>query len=293
MPSLRLLIVACAASFAVLAHAMPATASPYGKKSSPVFDEGQVILFEDDFSSGKLSKKWRLAINDQNNHHVPGLETKDRLEVVPAPGMPKGAKAFRAVVPRALGSFRSELALSSEDGFQERWYAARVQVSKDWVFDTNAGNDIVLQWHAVMGKERVGRDFPPLSISVKNDSWKISRAFGAPADIQTDTKTLEEKVEKGKWVDWVLHVKWSSGEDGFLEIWKDGKAVWEVKGPNTYLMRAHTPYFKTGIYHPTWKVKDKEGFDREALIIPSKTVYITDIKVGSVRADYRIMAPPL
>ncbi|MBK5550669.1 heparin lyase I family protein [Pseudomonas sp. TH03] len=56
--------------------------------------------------------------------------------------------------------------------------------------------------------------------------------FGLPnRSTQTDTKTLKDKVEKGKWVDWVLHVKWSSGEDGFLEIWKDGKAVWEVKAP--------------------------------------------------------------
>lgn len=58
-------------------------------------------------------------------------------------------------------------------------------------------------------------------------------------------------------------------------------------------MRAHTPYFKTGIYHPTWKAKDKVGFDREALIIPSKTVHITDIKVGGAKADYKIIASPL
>lgn len=41
-------------------------------------------------------------------------------------------------------------------------------------------------------------------------------------------------VEKGKWIDFVYHAKWSYKSDGLLEAWKGGKLILRRKGANTF-----------------------------------------------------------
>lgn len=243
------------------------------------------IMLEDNFQSGL--EKWKVAINDTENRSKLDIDTiTQRVQIVDAPGMTGDHKAVQFVVPHSEGQFRSEIAQPYEEGFHERWYTARVYIPQDWVFDTESGNDIVMQWHAVLGSERVDRDFPELAIAVKGDRWSIQRAFGPTSDIKRDSKTLDELVQKGVWSSWVIHAKWSSGDDGLLQIWKDGKVVWEVQGPNAYASRARTPYFKTGIYHPQWKPKNGEVKPGP---VTERKIFITDVKIGNERTTYQDM----
>ncbi|MEH7462238.1 polysaccharide lyase [Bacillus thuringiensis] len=243
------------------------------------------IMLEDNFQSGL--EKWKVAINDTENRSKLDTDTiMQRVQIVDAPGMTGDHKAVQFVVPHSEGQFRSEIAQPYEEGFHERWYTARVYIPQDWVFDTESGNDIVMQWHAVLGSERVDRDFPELAIAVKGDRWSIQRAFGPTSDIKRDSKTLDELVQKGVWSSWVIHAKWSSGNDGLLQIWKDGKVVWEVQGPNAYASRARTPYFKTGIYHPQWKPKNGEVKPGP---VTERKVFITNVKIGNEQATYQDM----
>jgi len=53
--------------------------------------------------------------------------------------------------------------------------------------------------------------------------------------------------ERGRWTDWVVHVKWSYGKEGVLEIFKDGRLVVDQRGPNAF-NDAKGPYFKMGLY---------------------------------------------
>ena len=248
---------------------------------------GKGIIFADDFQSGL--GKWKIAIDASEDRAA--LETageKKRVHVVDAPESKPGRKAVRCVMPRALGSFRSEIALPHEDGFQERWYGARIYVPPDWIF---GGGDIVMQWKAILGEQKKDRGFPPMSIAISDDRWVVHRAFGRPDDIQRELKTLAGVVQKGKWVAWVVHVCWSSGDDGWIQIWKDGELALDVKGPNTYVMRPHTPYFKTGLYHPAWKRKNEDKFEEEKTAVPGRTIYTADIKVGNKHARYDDVVP--
>ncbi|HDX9578072.1 TPA: polysaccharide lyase [Bacillus pseudomycoides] len=243
------------------------------------------IMLEDNFQSGL--EKWKVAINDTENRSKLDTDTiTQRVHIVDAPGMTGDQKAVQFVVPHSKGQFRSEIAQPYEEGFHERWYTARIYIPQDWVFDTESGNDIVMQWHAVLGSERVDRDFPELAIAVKGDRWSIQRAFGSTANIERDSKTLDELVQKGVWSSWVIHAKWSSGDDGLLQIWKDGKVVWEVQGPNAYASRARTPYLKIGLYHPQWKPKNGEVKPGP---VTERKVFITDVKIGNERATYQGM----
>ena len=266
-------------------------------RAKDVFDYGQPIIFQNDFRSGFGNLKFSIdATEDRASLDNQGQEK--RLHIVQAPDSEEGRMAVRCFVPRALGSFRAEIALPYEEGFHERWYGTRIYVPTDWVFESESGGDIVLQWHGILGEEYKAKkeeldisNFPPLSFAIKNDRWAINRAFGAPENPKRESKLLEEPVQKGRWVAWVLHARWSSGEDGLLQIWRNGKLVWEIKGPNTYLSKPVVPYFKTGIYHPEWKKRNEEKFKKEVTALTERVIYTADVKIGDERAKYEDVAP--
>ena len=214
---------------------------------------------------------------------------------VVGPGLGDGRKAVRFAVQRAPNSFRSEISLPHEDGFQERWYGERILVPQDWVFDPAKANDIVMQWHAIPGNWRA--TYPNLAISIGNTNWFIRQSFGSAQTKPTRTnQKLPDPVRRGAWVSWVIHAKWSPGDDGLLQIWQDGKLVMDRKGPNVYstIGVEYTPYLKTGIYHPEWHLdKDgaREAFDKENPVATNKVIYATDIKVGNEHARFEDIAP--
>ncbi|GAB6165931.1 hypothetical protein JCM19992_19310 [Thermostilla marina] len=223
------------------------------------------------------------------------MPTPERIKIVAAPGLEPGRKAVRFFVPRAPNSFRAEISLPSEKGFNERWYGARLLVPADWVFDSTRGNDIVMQWHAVPGNWRA--TYPNLAIAIGNDNWFIRQNYGCAQTKPTRvTHKLDDPVEPGKWVSWVIHAKWSPNADGLLQVWKDGRLVLNLKGPNVYstIGAEYTPYLKTGIYHPEWHVDNdakREAFDKERPVATDKVIYVTDIKIGDERARYDDVVP--
>ena len=127
-----------------------------------VFDFRQSVVFQDDFLSGQFGK-WRFSEND--NYEILH-ENPDRIKIVDAPDSGNGRKAVRFAVQRAPNSFRSEISLAHEPGFQDRWYGERIYVPREWVFDPSRAVDIVMQWHAIPGNWKA--TFPNLEISIGN-----------------------------------------------------------------------------------------------------------------------------
>jgi hypothetical protein len=259
--------------------------------AAQVFDQGKVILFQDDFTAPDFGP-WKFS---QNADYDLTRPDPDRIRLVDAPGLPAGRKAVKFVVTRGPNSFRSELALPHEAGCHERWYAARVLIPSDWVIDDQKGDDIVLQWHGIPGNWRA--TFPNLALSINGSQWWIKQNYGAAQTGPTRTAAaLKEPLQPGAWVAWVIHAKWSTKADGLLEIWRDGKLVHSHQGPNLYttIGTEYTPYLKTGIYHPTWNLKTPErqqAFAQQSAPGAAKVVYVTDVKVGGERARYDDVVP--
>ncbi|MES2595246.1 MAG: polysaccharide lyase [Verrucomicrobiota bacterium] len=293
---MRLPILLCLTTLAALHAASPPTSADGQKgrkiKAGHIFDLSQPVLFQDDFSSGKFDR-WNLSVDDR--YRLAEVD-EEHIEVVNAPALPAGKKAVRMVVQRAPDSFRSEISLPHEEGFQERWYGERIFIPEEWTFDKTPGNDIVMQWHAIPGNGKA--TYPNLEISIGNDRWFVRQSFGSPQTKPTRTNhKLDETVKRGVWVSWVIHAKWSPKDDGFLKIWKDDKLVFESKGPNVYgtIGVDYTPYMKTGIYHPEWHLDTepkRATFDQEKPVATRKIVYVTDIKIGSERARLEDITPP-
>lgn len=244
-----------------------------------VFNTGVPLIFKEDFRSGNFLK-WTLSI-DAIYDPAQRPTFSDRVQLVNAPGM-DGRRAAKFTVPGTPGSFRAELALPAEEGLQERWYGERLAVQQ---VPTDQQGFIVMQWHAVMGNEKVDRNFPNLAIALKNDRWVINTAWGSPAAIQRSSQVLDEPAVAGEWVNWVVHAKWSTGSDGLLEIWRDGVRVWSRSGQNVYnLTIPRTPYFKTGIYRPSRN-------NDNALPEPPITVHVTEVRIGKGTAMYDEVSP--
>lgn len=262
-------------------------------RASQVFDLQNPVIFHEDFARGTLDR-WNFSENDQYGLVKPNPE---RICVVEAPLLGKAQKAVRMVVERAPNSFRSEISLPSEKGFQERWYSERILIPDEWVFDPARANDLVMQWHAIPGNWKA--TYPNLEISIGNDRWFVRQSFGSPQTQPTRTNTaLDETVKRGVWVAWVIHAKWSPKADGLVQVWKDGKLVFERNGPNVYgtIGVEYTPYLKTGIYHPEWHLdteRKRAAFELERPVALRKIVYLAEVKVGSERACFADMAPPV
>lgn len=260
-------------------------------KAKDVFDSKQPILFHEDFSASTLAR-WKLSRDDQ--YALPEIEA-ERIKIVSAPELGKNRKAARFTVERKPDSFRSEIALPHEEGFQERWYAARLFLPQDWVVDKTSGGDIVLQWHAIPGNWRA--TYPNLAISLNKEHWIIQQSYGSPqTKPERNRVRLDTPIQLGQWVSWVVHAKWSPKEDGQLQIWQDNKLVFERKGPNVYssIGVEYTPYFKTGIYHPEWHITSEDkrrAFEAEQPQATKKVILATDIKIGDARATYKDVAP--
>ncbi|PLP97194.1 heparin lyase I family protein [Cupriavidus pauculus] len=247
-------------------------------KPSDVFDTTKKIIYRDDFRGD--FRKWTLSIDALYDPAARPL-TSNRVTREPVAGLP-GRLAATFQLPGTPGAFRSELALPAEEGLQERWYGARIAV--DQIADP-AGY-IVLQWHAVMGKDKVNRNFPNLAIHQKGDKWVVARAWGTPANIQRSSTELPGQVVPGTLTNWVIHTKWATDASGIVEIWKDDTLVYQQKGQNAYhLSIDRTPYLKTGIYRPA----RKDSTISEAPIV----VRVTDMRIGRADAGYGEVSPVL
>ncbi|MEI6465213.1 MAG: polysaccharide lyase [Verrucomicrobiota bacterium] len=283
-------LVACGLGFPVLSRGAAAERHLTAKQ---VFESKEVVIFHDDFRSGGL-EKWNLSEDDR---YRLGRADPERLRVQGAPGLAGDRKAVRFSVPRAADSFRAELSLPSEQGFNERWYGESLLVPEDWVFDAAKGHDIVMQWHAVPGNGRA--TYPNLAISIQDSHWFIQQNFGATERKATRVKRkLDEPVRRGAWLAWVVHAKWSPRDDGLIEIWLDGKRVVEIKGPNVYTTIGveYTPYLKTGIYHPAWHLDvpaKRAAFAQEVPTVTSKVVWVAEVRIGSAQATYADVVPRL
>ena len=288
---LRSLILGCLAVTAIAAEEPKSKPKFRPPSAAEVFTGSGAIRFADDFAAATFSPKWRFSQNADYEVVAPDPEL---IKLVDAPGLP-GRQAVRFSVIRAPGVFRSELSLPHEKGWNERWYGQRVLIPKEWVRDPGRAVDIVMQWHAIPGDFRA--TYPNVEISVGDDRWIMRQSFGDPKTTPTRREIkFDDRVQPGVWTAWVIHAKWSPKEDGLLQVWKDGKLVADLKGPNTYgtIGLEYTPYLKTGIYHPEWNVAKpgaRERFEAEKPAAPHKVVYVTDLKVGDERARYEDVAP--
>ena len=76
----------------------------------------------------------------------------------------------------------------------------------------------------------------------RNTIWFSSHPFGSPK-----RKALAPAaLVYGRWYSWRIRLKWSSGSDGFVKWWLDGRLLADWTGPT--LATGEVPYLQFGFY---------------------------------------------
>lgn len=166
------------------------------------------------------------------------------------------------------GNKRAETRRASNDEptLQERWYGASIYLPSDYVYDQ--APELLFQLHDLSSSS------PPFAIWTKAGQWEIVQ-FG-------NQETKLGVYEKDKRVNWVVHIKWSMGSDGLVEVWKDGAKVLTKPGKNSNYLTGC--YLKTGIYKWPW------GASQSSSTI-KRIVYIDDVRIGNQFSNYNDVSP--
>jgi hypothetical protein len=102
------------------------------------------------------------------------------------------------------------------------------------------------------------------------------------------TDTWSAPYRTSVWNDWVLHIKVSAGNDGLVELWKDGVKVLSNTGQNYAAVDGcgkpmKAPYVKFGIHKSDWKNGNTDSTRRE--------IHIDQVRIGNATAGYGGVKP--
>lgn len=168
---------------------------------------------------------------------------------------------------------------------RENWYSWNIYFpSQDEDLVVNKPDTepmIVTQWHL-----RGGGTHPPMTLAIKDGKWNFSYKWGKDFVDEKDDGVSFGDAPFNKWVNVVVHVRWSTNtgtgnesraNDGLIEVWKDGKQYLRKKNIPVGFGDSGGkgwPYFKIGIYHFTGKANGK------------KVIYFDEVK-HNYKGTYR------
>jgi hypothetical protein len=142
-------------------------------------------------------------------------------------------------------SERTDLSLSqgSTDCSQgkEAWWAHSTLFPSDYIAATD-GFGVVMDFHHTGSSGQA-------NFHVDSSRWDgllHFRGYGGSQD-QGHYETVIGPVVKNQWYDFVYHVRWSSGSDGFMRAWVNGVKKLDHSGPTLY--SGMGCYLKLANYH--------------------------------------------
>lgn len=187
------------------------------------------VVWRADFETGDISQ-W------SSSQKV----SADRLAVVTSP-VAQGRYALKATVrqgddPINASGNRNELVkMTNEPAGSEYYYHWNTMF--DSSFPSEKHWQLFTQWH-----HSGGDGSPPVEFYVYGEEMRLNIG-GSPG-----TQVWQAPLERGKWKDFVFHVKWSSDPKvGFVELYVDRKLVL----PKRYIatqFKGQVNYLKVGLY---------------------------------------------
>jgi len=173
----------------------------------------------------------------------------------------------------------------------EYWIGLSIYVPDDLVVDTERLSDVVFQMQA---SPDPGEDYrsPVFGLDVDADRWRIysrwdTRRTSPPGNDFTGQEIVYSGPlgsSIGRWTDWVVHVVWSWGDDGLLQVWRDADLVVDRTGPNCSNDEAG-PHPAFGLYKWSWRD------DSYVHNTDWRLFYHDEFRIGDWRASYQDVAP--
>jgi len=176
------------------------------------------------------------------------------------------------------GSIRSEITGKGYND-EERWFGFRIRL-EDWVED-DAGEHVI-QWHPNDAKGSA-------TMALWTSSGKYTLVLSPHGN---DNRYFElGPVVPDVDVDFVIHVKWSNKNDGFVEIWKDGQYITKTMNGKELPYRGITTwsgcYLKLGINKFGWTYEPSRSESKAK----KRVMYFEEFREGDEKARYEDVAP--
>lgn len=127
------------------------------------------------------------------------------------------------------------------------WWGWSMFFPSDWRPNVTSWN-LLAQFHPPASSDSATCQ-PNISLGTDGPETLFVRSEGGPSCVDDQKQTTKFAVgELGRWHRLVLHIRFSSGDDGLLEAWWDGSQVASIAGPTLYgqLGEAYGPMI--GIY---------------------------------------------
>jgi hypothetical protein len=185
--------------------------------------------------------------------------------------------------PDIASSRRSELAEAQlTPNGAERWYGFSVLLPSGSYGQVDPRSaEIIAQWH-----HAANTGSPPLALGVLNGRWTIWQHWKASGSVPVETGRWTDPTAHalGQWTDWVVHVTWSSGSTGSVEVWKNGQLVYDVNGKNK---DGDDPgvYMKFGIYKWDWKSNPTRS------VVDNRILFHDALRIADHTGSYASVAP--
>jgi hypothetical protein len=149
---------------------------------------------------------------------------------------------------------------------QPTWYSWSFYLDPNWP-DLTPVTTTIGQFHQ--------RDVetPALLFIQRDNAYKVRIESAKEFYAGKETYTLVQPADlRNRWHTVIVYAKWSTGPDGELKVWINGKQRVDLKGPNT---KFTTPvYFKYGIYR---------SFVSRTPNRPAHIVFIDEVRKGPTR----------
>lgn len=249
-------------------------------RSSAVPQRVPGLLVDGTFESGGLAPLVPVDGND------------DQVEVV-AGAARAGRRAASVEITKDSPGWSSELRAGGAGGphrDRERWIGFSTYLPPDWDTRYESGGEVSL---FDVDQPRDGcDDYRPSAVTLVMWGGRLRwvvRWNDEPCTRGGDvlggaTQLVELTPVRGRWVDWVVHLRWSYGTDGMVELWQDGKKLADYRGPVGHNDQGEA-YVEVGIVHhsgdaDTWPA----GLTRRVALFD-------DVRVAGAGAGYASVAP--
>jgi len=159
---------------------------------------------------------------------------------------------------------------------QEAWYAWSLLLPEE-LSDPEPGQfQMLAQWHHRPVPYEGRKNFvvvgaPPLAVQLEPHAGRSALFLLGRASEREDPRVLGmREIERGAWIDLLFRVRWSTGDDGEVEAWLDGRPWTDgaVRGVNLYNPIGN--YLRLGLY----RKRGGEGTDR---------IYVDEVRIGPTR----------
>ncbi|MCE7065089.1 polysaccharide lyase [Dyadobacter sp. CY326] len=194
----------------------------------------------------------------------------------------RSGKSLKVILNKGKNN-RTELGTSPNDSPKEGWFGFSLFFPPS--FENDSTPESIVQWQS---RPDAGENWrsAPLFLGVMNGYFILDQRTDSTQISNENTVIFKRKtlgsVTKSKWIDFVVHAKWSYKNDGLIEVWKNNKLVFSKSGPNCYNDKLN-PYFKIGLY--------KWDFPASKMKTKVRTINIDEVRIGSSEATYKDVAP--